>query len=511
MISIRKKFLCQWFIAFVTGVCGTSWAQWDMDSPSWVGLDTRAATSGGYFSHPDEDIRVFTLKVHQPSNSLLGQKKQGSQNGIVAVGETPSIRCGHFLQSDTGEIARKDDCTAIYREGAVVTLQAFFDTTTVDGYQFNGWGGACTGVGTCVFVMTANQSVVATFSKTEKTGFSLKIDKTGKGAVSTTVGAVHCHSRSSSCSIPFHKNSQVTLMAIPDDGYHFTGWGGACAGIQPCIVNIKGDQAVMASFAKDITDTAVLHVKKVGQGIVISESVGIHCGVSCTTIWPVGMSVVLEPVPLDGYIFSGWRGNCSGIGTCAVAMHGDRYVEAIFSKQKNSTGNCTSRDFSHTEERISGAYIAYYGRLPDAAGLRWWMTELDGDDIRERIDDFGYSPEFLRRFGGLDYRLLVGSLYHQMFGRDALSTDLVWWLGELEAQRDTLGSVAMTIHDGARDGNAPDATVLDNRRKVARHYITASDGKTGLNDETLALVLATVGADSASLDAACYGLTNLLH
>jgi len=69
----------------------------------------------------------------------------------------------------------------------------------------------------------------------------------------------------------------------------------------------------------------------------------------------------------------------------------------------------------------------------------------------------------------------------------------------------------MTIHDGARDGSALDATVLDNRRKVARHYITASDGKNGLKDETLALVLAKVGPDSASLDAACYELTNLLH
>jgi hypothetical protein len=51
-------------------------------------------------------------------------------------------------------------CSASYSEGATVTLTA----TPASGSVFAGWGGACSGTGTCVVALTAAKSVTATFN-----------------------------------------------------------------------------------------------------------------------------------------------------------------------------------------------------------------------------------------------------------------------------------------------------------------------------------------------------------
>ena len=51
-------------------------------------------------------------------------------------------------------------CTAIYTPGTSVTLTA----TPAIGRIFDGWGGACTGTGTCTLIMTEDMMVQASFS-----------------------------------------------------------------------------------------------------------------------------------------------------------------------------------------------------------------------------------------------------------------------------------------------------------------------------------------------------------
>jgi hypothetical protein len=64
------------------------------------------------------------------------------------------------VMSSTGGISCGTACSASIASGTAVTLSA----AAASGSTFAGWGGACTGTGSCVVTMTAAQAVTATFS-----------------------------------------------------------------------------------------------------------------------------------------------------------------------------------------------------------------------------------------------------------------------------------------------------------------------------------------------------------
>lgn len=70
-----------------------------------------------------------------------------------------------------------------------------------------------------------------------------------------------------------------------------------------------------------------------GEGSVTSDTGGISCGVSCSATYSADTAVTLTPMPAAGSIFSGWSGDCSGIGGCTVSMASSRTITAWFSCQ----------------------------------------------------------------------------------------------------------------------------------------------------------------------------------
>jgi len=90
-----------------------------------------------------------------------------STSGSGTVTSSPAgINCG-------------STCSAIYQNGTVVSLTQ----TAATGSAFAGWGGTCSGVGTCIVTMSAAQSVSASFAA-------------GSAAASPLVAAVLPASRS---------------------------------------------------------------------------------------------------------------------------------------------------------------------------------------------------------------------------------------------------------------------------------------------------------------------------
>jgi hypothetical protein len=72
-----------------------------------------------------------------------------SPSGSGAVGSSPpGINCG-------------STCSASYLSNTVVSLTE----TPANGFAFAGWGGACSGVGTCIVTMSAAQNVSASFTQ----------------------------------------------------------------------------------------------------------------------------------------------------------------------------------------------------------------------------------------------------------------------------------------------------------------------------------------------------------
>ena len=157
--------------------------------------------------------------------------------------DMPVINRGTVTSAPSG-LNCTSNCSAEFFSGVELVLTAVptFSST------FVGWGGACTGTGTCTVTMDAAKSVTATFA--EKTYVITTSAGTG-GTVSCSPNPV-AHGGSSTCT------------ATPSPGYAFASWSGDCTGSGSCTLSgVTADKAVSASFT---ALPPTLSVVKVGTG-----------------------------------------------------------------------------------------------------------------------------------------------------------------------------------------------------------------------------------------------------
>lgn len=158
--------------------------------------------------------------------------------------------------------------------------------------------------------------------------FNLVVEVTGNGRITSNIGNLDCRAN---CQTTFNNNDQVVLTAVPDAGYVFEGWTGACSGLSTCSLTMNVQRTVGAIFVEQtVFEDYRLDVTKSGMGTVASTPAGIDCGDDCTEIYREGSQVTLTATPANGYLFSSWSGACSGGTTCDVTMTADLAVTANF-------------------------------------------------------------------------------------------------------------------------------------------------------------------------------------
>lgn len=72
-----------------------------------------------------------------------------------------------------------------------------------------------------------------------------------------------------------------------------------------------------------------------GSGSVYKDQTTLVCGTDCANtikIYPENASISLTAVPDSGSVFTGWNGDCTGLGTCTLELIQDKQVIAEFSK-----------------------------------------------------------------------------------------------------------------------------------------------------------------------------------
>lgn len=137
--------------------------------------------------------------------------------------------------------AASGDCT----ENIIVNTTTTIFATPTSGSTFSGWGGACSGTGTCTILMNQAQTVTATFSSSLTTLTVTKIG-TGNGTVASAGGTVNCGTQ---CVILNNPTDSFTLTATADPGSSFMGWSGDCSGTGTCFVLMSTDKNVTANFS----------------------------------------------------------------------------------------------------------------------------------------------------------------------------------------------------------------------------------------------------------------------
>jgi len=244
--------------------------------------------------------------------------KTGTGTGTVTA---PGITCG---TSGT-------DCSETYPYNTSVTLTA----APATGSTFTGWGGACTGTGSCSVSMTAAQNVTATFTGAvapPQSTFMLSVAKSGSGTgivASRSLAGINC---GTTCSASYTSGAAVTLEAIPEPGSTFVGWSGACTGASSCLVNMILAQNVTAQFDLQETTLTVINAAT-DLGRVISSPTGVDCGTKCSLSVSRGATISLNAKPSRFATFVGWSGACGGRGTCTVSVSETKTVTATFKRK----------------------------------------------------------------------------------------------------------------------------------------------------------------------------------
>lgn len=272
---------------------GWRFDHWELDvngtRPTAVIVMTSSRKIRAMFVPVDQEPKVstafykLTLNENDVKNPVIGL-----DNGSVEISPAPG----------TGELQ--------YPQDTVVVLAARPD----EGYQLDHWSGDCTGNGTCVLLMDGDKSVYAVF---KFTSFGLTADVTPVNGGSISPSGTTSH----------EFGTEITVTQVPNEGFEFIGWSGACSGKGTCTINMDRAKSVQAGFK--LTTYALRVVAQPSEGGSVTPA--------GTIIYEYGSQVVLTAQPAGGYIFVGWAGDCSGIGSCSVLMDRDVSVFSNFQEQ----------------------------------------------------------------------------------------------------------------------------------------------------------------------------------
>jgi hypothetical protein len=295
--------------------------QCSLDGASWAACTSPTSYQGLALGTHTFDVRaVDALAVDPFGSSYTWTIASGHPLNVTTTGVA-----GMVTSSPTG-INCGSSCSAWYAAGTKVTLTA----TPSAGAAFNGWSGACSGVGACVVTMSQAQAVTANFVLPGSP--MLTVTRVGPGTVSSNPSGINCGSK---CSQTYKRGTAVTLTAKAAAGSVFTGWSGACTGTSSkCHLSMTAARATTATFVavKPLTVT----VAGSGRGRVKSSPAGISCSSGkCVHPFPAATVVTLTATAKSGSTFTGWAGACTGAGNCIVTMSAAKKVKATFAAARH--------------------------------------------------------------------------------------------------------------------------------------------------------------------------------
>ncbi len=146
-----------------------------------------------------------------------------------------------------------------YDAGTVVTLEA----TPTAGWQFDGWSGDLSGTtNPATLTMDANKTVTATFSEIPVNQFTLTVTTAGQGSVTLSpAGGV------------YDAGTVVTVEAIADAGWFFSGWSGDLNGsVNPGTITMDANKSITANFSEDGGGSGTVVFEDVVSGTASSSS-----------------------------------------------------------------------------------------------------------------------------------------------------------------------------------------------------------------------------------------------
>lgn len=280
-------------------------------------------------------------------------------------------------------------CNYIFEQGEQVILS----TSSNEGFNFDGWSGACSGTYDCVLLMNQDNTVEAIFSEIVP-HYTLQIDSSNNGQIFLNGEQIGCLD---TCNYSFEQGTQITLSAIANEGYSFDGWPSHCENTSTgsCIFQVNQDIEVYLSFSKNIIyNSLTISTNNLGQLQLNSEP--IDCVDMCSFTYEQGTSLSLTAIADEGYIFDGWSGACSGQEECNITLNEDINLQASFSippvvsYDKNSSAMVITEPYGETHSN----YPIQIGR-PFVEGeiTNFPQILIDGETITSQANIMQRHPD----------------------------------------------------------------------------------------------------------------------
>ena len=86
-------------------------------------------------------------------------------------------------------------------------------------------------------------------------------------------------------------------------------------------------------------------------------------------------------------------------------------------------------------DQVQQLYIAYFGRPADTVGQTYWATQIDAANgsIASVIAGFSASAESVALFGSATSAQKVTAIYQNAFGRAPEAAGLAYWVAQLDS------------------------------------------------------------------------------
>lgn len=187
------------------------------------------------------------------------------------------------------EIIQSKVIESEYPFETIVQLTAVPD----EGWEFVEWSGAISGPETVQVLEVSGDKVV--LAKFKRIDYSLSLNIDGEGTVEVYVDG----QKTSDMIFPFE--TEVELVAIPDESWEFVSWSGDVGGNNPnSTFIIDSDKSISAIFS---LKTYNVTVQISGGGSVLQNGSQI-----LTNSYSHGSTVKLDAIASPGWAFSGWSG-----------------------------------------------------------------------------------------------------------------------------------------------------------------------------------------------------------
>jgi len=99
---------------------------------------------------------------------------------------------------------------------------------------------------------------------------------------------------------------------------------------------------------------------------------------------------------------------------------------------------------------VTRLYFAYFNRIPDYAGLQFWVDYYKtGHPLEEISNAFANSPEFINTYGPLNNSQFVTLVYQNVLGRAPDQAGFDFYVNQLNTNQLTRGQVMLSFSESA--------------------------------------------------------------